>query len=135
MKAGLRWIVPLAFLSGTVSLTANEPFLGKPTSQWTEAEALQVLNDSLWAHRVEATVQSTPCDHQHPAFAGMYPEGVAQSLDLSSAPRAPGRVEPEKAEYVVRLNSVKPMQAFGLAASRRISRTGTTTPLTCSRSR
>src|SRR3974377_2110641 len=69
------------------------------------------MNDSPWAHRVEATVQATPCDHEHPAFPEMYPEGLAQSLHLSSRPPVTERVEPDKAEYVVRLNSVKPMHA------------------------
>jgi len=119
-QAGFRSILSLALLGTAVPLTADEPFLNKPPEQWTEAEALQVLNDSPWAHRVETTVQGTPCDYEHPAFPGMYPEGVARSLD-SSWPQPPMEsVQPDRAEYVVRLNSVKPMQA----AAERLIRMG-----------
>jgi hypothetical protein len=116
-QAGLRGILSLAFLYSAVPLTANEPFLNKSPEEWTEAEALQVLNDSPWAHPIESTVQATPCDFEHPALPGMYPadsmysEETARQLDSLSTQSAPETVTPDGAEYVVRLNSVKPMQA------------------------
>ena len=79
-QASLRRTFSLAFLSAAVSLTTNEPFLSKPPAEWTEAEALQVLNVSPWAHRVEASLQATPCDHEHPCFPRMYPEGSGAAL-------------------------------------------------------
>jgi hypothetical protein len=48
--AGLQLILCFALLGGAVALTANEPFLIKPVAEWTETQALQVLNDSPWAH-------------------------------------------------------------------------------------
>lgn len=119
-RPALPGIVGFALLGSAVLLTANEPFLNKPAADWTEAEALQVLNDSPWAHPVEAALQSTPCDYEHPAFPGMYPEGLAQSLDLGSAHHTTEPVQPDGAHYVVRLNSVKPMQA----AAQRLVRIG-----------
>ena len=65
----------------SVPLTANEPFPNKPSSEWTEAEALQVLNDSPWAHTITATTQDTPCDYEHPPFPGMFREEMAQIAD------------------------------------------------------
>jgi hypothetical protein len=72
-------IFPFAALS--VPLAANEPFL-KSSNQWTEAEALRVLNDSPWAHTITTTTQETPCDYEHPAFPGLFREGMAQIADL-----------------------------------------------------
>lgn len=92
-------------------MTANENFLSKPPEQWTEAEALQVLNDSPWARVVTTTVQNTQCDYEHPAFEGLFPAEMARSMD-SMLPEHPAEtVKPDGAEYVVRLISVKPMQA------------------------
>jgi hypothetical protein len=110
-QAGLRLILCLALLGGGVASTANEPFLNKPAAEWTEAQALQVLNDSPWAHQVQATMQATLCNYEHPAFPGLYPEEAAQRLDALSPQAAAESVAPDRAEYVVRLNSVKPMQA------------------------
>ena len=99
-------------------MTANENFLSKPPEEWSEAEALQVLNDSPWAHTVTNTVRDTQCDFEHPAYAGLFPEETAQRVD-SLDPTPPAKeVKPDGAEYVVRLVSVKPMQA---AAERLIS--------------
>jgi hypothetical protein len=51
----------------SVPLEAND-FLNKPSNEWTEAEALQVLNDSSWAHTITTTTQDTPRNYEHPAF-------------------------------------------------------------------
>jgi hypothetical protein len=119
-QAGLRGVLSLAFLYGAVPLTANEPFLNKPPEEWTEGEALRVLNDSTWTHRVESTVQASPCDFEHPAFPGLYSEETAQRLDSLSPRSALETVTTDRAEYVVRLNSVKPM----LAAAERLIQMG-----------
>jgi hypothetical protein len=108
-QAGLRGFLSLAFLSSGV--TANEPFLNKPSEEWTEAEALQVLNNSQWAHTITTTTLDFQCDYEHPAFPGMFPEQRAQQLDSLSPQSQAEPVTPDYAEYVVRLNSVKPMQA------------------------
>ena len=47
-QISLRSICCFVFATGSLPLTANEPFLDKPSAEWTEAEALQVLNDSPW---------------------------------------------------------------------------------------
>ena len=70
-----------------------------------------MLNDSPWAHTVTNTVQNTQCDYEHPVFAGLFTEETAQRVD-SLTPTPPAKeVKPDGAEYVVRLVSVKPMQA------------------------
>jgi hypothetical protein len=117
-EAGLRSICCFALVAGSVPATANEPFLSKPSGEWTEAEALQVLNDSPWAHTVTTTVQDTQCDYEHPVYAGLFPEEMARNVDSMSARFPAEAVKPDGAEYVVRLVSVKPMQA---AAERLIS--------------
>jgi hypothetical protein len=99
-------------------VTANEPFLSKPSEEWTEAESLQVLNDSPWAHAITTTTQDFQCDYEHPAFPGTYTEEFAQEQDSITPTPPPGEVKPDGAEYLVRLVSVKPMQA---AAERLIS--------------
>jgi len=100
-----------AFVELSVPLAANEPFLNKPSNEWIEAEALQVLNDSPWAHTITTTTQETPCDYEHPAFPGLFREEMAQIADLRSTHFPAESVKPDGAEYVVRLVSVKPMQA------------------------
>jgi hypothetical protein len=72
----------VALMAGAVSATANENFLSKPPEEWTEAEALQVLNDSPWAGVVTTTVQNTQCDYEHPAFEGLFPAEIARSVDF-----------------------------------------------------
>lgn len=107
----LRSICCLALVAGSVPMTANENFLSKPPEEWTEAEALQVLNDSPWARVVTTTVQNTQCDYEHPAFEGLFPAEMARSVDSMSPEHPAETVKPDGAEYVVRLISVKPMQA------------------------
>jgi hypothetical protein len=104
--AGSAAVVALA-----VSAPADESFLNKPADQWTEAEALQVLNDSPWAHTVTTTVQDYQCDYEHAAFPGMYSDESAWRLDSGEITPPAAPVKPDGAEYVIRIDSVKPMQA------------------------
>jgi hypothetical protein len=110
-QIALHGLCIFPFVALSVPLAANEPFLNKPSNQWTEAEALQVLNDSPWAHTITTTTQETPCDYEHPAFPGVFREEMAQIADLRSTQFPAESVKPDGAEYVVRLVSVKPMQA------------------------
>lgn len=110
-QMGVRNICCFALVVGSVPVTADEPFLTKPPEEWTEAEALQVLNKSPWAHTITTTTQDSQCDYEHPAFAGLFPQEFAQRID-SITPTPPAAVvKPDGAEYLVRLISVKPMQA------------------------
>ncbi len=105
----LRSLCCLALVVGSVPVTADESFLHKPPQEWTEAEALQVLNDSPWAHTITTTTQDFQCDYEHPAYPGIYTEEFAQGQD-SITPTPPAtEVKPDGAEYLVRLVSVKPM--------------------------
>jgi hypothetical protein len=115
---GFCAICSLGLVAGSLPATANEPFLGEPAEEWTEAEALQVLNDSPWAHVITTTAQDTPCDYEHPVFPGLFSEEMAQRVDSISPSFPAEQVKPDQAEYLVRLVSVKPMQA---AAERLIS--------------
>ena len=117
-QIAFRGLCSFALVASSVPLTASEPFLNKPSNEWTEAEALQVLNDSPWAHTITTTTQDTPRDYEHPAYPGLFPEEMAQIAD-SRSPQFPAEsVKPDGAEYVVRLISVKPMRA---AAERLVS--------------
>ncbi len=117
-QVGLRAICSLALVAGSVPITANLPFLSKPSEEWTDAEALQVLNDSPWAHTITTATQDTPCNYEHPVFAGLFSEEMAQKIDSISPSFPAEHVKPDGAEYLVRLVSMKPMQA---AAERLIS--------------
>jgi hypothetical protein len=47
-QIALHGLCIFTFVALSVPLAANELFLNKPSNEWTEAEALQVLNDSPW---------------------------------------------------------------------------------------
>lgn len=98
-------------MAGSVPATPNEPFLNKPSNEWTGAEALQVLNDSPRAHTITTTTQDVPCGYEHPAYPGLFPEEMAQRIDSMSSKSPAEAVKPDGAEYVLRLVSVKPVQA------------------------
>ena len=117
-QLGLRVVGSLALVAGSFPMTANLPFLSKPSEEWTEAEALQVLNDSPWAHTITTATQDTQCNYEHPVFAGLFSEEMAQRIDSISPSFPTEQVKPDGAEYLVRLVSMKPMQA---AAERLIS--------------
>ena len=114
----LRSVCCLALVVASVPVTADESFLSKPPDEWTEAEALQVLNDSPWAHTITATTQDYQCDYEHPAYPGTYTEEFAREMDSITPTPPAAEVKPDSAEFLVRLVSVKPMQA---AAERLIS--------------
>jgi hypothetical protein len=110
-QVSLRGICCFAFVAGAVSATANEDFLRKPPAEWTEAEALQVLNDSPWAHTITTTTQDSQCNYEHPAFPETYQEGLAERMDSITPTPPASDVKSDGAEYLVRLVSVRPMQA------------------------
>ncbi len=114
----LRSLSCFVLVAVSVPVTANEDFLSKPAEEWTEAEALQVLNDSPWARTITATTQDYQCNYEHPAYPGTLTKEFAEEMD-SITPTPPAtEVKPDGAEFLVRLVSVKPMQA---AAERLIS--------------
>ena len=110
-QVALHGLCIFTFVALSVPLAANEPFLNKPSNEWTEAEALQVLNNSSWAHTITTATQDIPCDYEHPAFPGLFREEMAQIADLRSTQFPAESVKPDGAEYLVRLVSVKPTQA------------------------
>ena len=57
-------------LAGALAASTSQDFLSKPPAEWTEAEALTVLNDSPWAHRVEATTEGTADFYDHDGPGG-----------------------------------------------------------------
>lgn len=110
-RISLQCVCCCVLVAGSVPATADDDFLSKPPQQWTEAEALQVLNDSPWAHTITTTTQDFRCDYEHPAYPESYQKGRAEELD-SMVPTPPATdVKPDGAEYLVRFLSVKPMQA------------------------
>lgn len=110
-QLSLQCVCCCVLVAGFVPATASEDFLSKPPQEWTEAEALQVLNDSPWAHTITTTTQDFQCDYEHPAYPESYQKGRAEELDsIDPTPRATD-AKPDGAEYLVRLVSVRPMQA------------------------
>jgi hypothetical protein len=71
-QIALHGLCVFTFVALSVSLAANEPFLSKPSNEWTETEALQVLNDSPWANTITTTTQDTPCDYEHAVFPACF---------------------------------------------------------------
>lgn len=111
LQISLRFVCFFLLVAGAVSATANDDFLSKPPQEWTEADAMHALNDSPWAHTITTTTQDFQCDYEHPAYPESYQEGRAEEMD-SIEPTPPATdVKPDGAEYLVRLMSVKPMQA------------------------
>ena len=92
-------------------LVAGETFFSKPSAEWTEQEALQVLADSPWAHTFTPSTQDTPCSYKNPAFEGLLSRAkIAHMAAISTLPDAI-TPKPDAAKYVVRLTSAKPVQA------------------------
>jgi len=111
VQIGVRDICCLALVVGFVPLTANESFLSKPPEEWTETEALQVLNDSPWAHTITTTTQDSQCDYENPVFPELFKPEFAREMDSITPTPTPTVVKPDSAEYLVRLVSVKPVQS------------------------
>lgn len=120
-RVGLPIVCCVALLAVFRPMAADESFLSKPPGEWTEAQALQVLNDSPWAHTITTTTQDFQCEYEHPAYPIVYPEGFAERRDSIDLTPPAADVKRDGAEYLVRLVSVKPMQA---AAERLISLDG-----------
>ncbi len=110
-QVGSRITCCVALVAASFPVTANEPFLDKPSGEWNEREALQVLSDSPWARTITTSTQDFPCGYEHPAYPGTYTQEFAQEHDSITAVRPATDVKPDGAQYLVRLVSVKPMQA------------------------
>lgn len=77
-----------------------------------EQDALKVLNDSPWARTVTPSTQDVPCTYANPVFPDLYPKDQGILLDGRSSPVTPlQEVKPDRSEYLIRLQSVKPVQA------------------------
>jgi hypothetical protein len=94
-----------------IRAASDEGYLRKPPEQWTEEEALKVLNDSPWAKTVKPSTQDTACGFKNPAIPGEFSEDQAEKLEIlvPTGPSLP--VKPDGAEYLIRWQSAKPMQA------------------------
>jgi hypothetical protein len=97
-------------LSLDVSLKGQESILSKPASQWTEEDALTVLNDSPWAQTVTTSVQERACGYKNPAFPNQLTEHEAESSEIISPTPPSVEVKPDGAEYLIRWISAKPVQ-------------------------
>jgi hypothetical protein len=102
----------VALMAFFLPAAADESFLSKPSEAWTEAQALQVLNDSAWARTITTSTQDFQCEYERPAYRETletYTHEFAERWHSLTPPAAD--VKPDRAEYLVRLVSVKPMQA------------------------
>jgi hypothetical protein len=94
----------------SASITAQEYRSNSLASEVSEQEALKVLNDSDWVHTVKPILQDTPCTYQNPAFPGLYPEDKAAGVDATAPTTPPDPVKPDDSVYLIRFQSVKPVQ-------------------------
>jgi hypothetical protein len=97
----LFWCIPL--------IGGQKHGPNSPAIETVERDALKLLNDSDLAHTVKPSLQDTPCTYQNPAFPGLYFEDKAMTVD--AAPTAtPDSIRPDNSEYLIRFQSVKPVQ-------------------------
>ena len=95
-----------------------DAILQKPAAQWSEAEALQVLNASAFAQIATNSTQPAACDYEHPALAGLLSDLDVLHLDAANPSGSLASVPADSSTYVVRLLSARPVQS---AAERLIS--------------
>jgi hypothetical protein len=104
-KSSIR-IACCALLFWCAAITGQENRSGSPASDAVEQEALNVLNDSAWAHNVSPSLQDTRCSYKNPAFPGLYP-GDRAVIDVVPTEA----VRPDGSEYLIRFQSAKPVQS------------------------
>ena len=69
-RVGLSILYCVVLVAGSFPMTPDESFLSKPSKEWTETEAMQVLNDSPWAHTITTTIQDFQCDLRTSCLSG-----------------------------------------------------------------
>jgi hypothetical protein len=112
----IRSVSPRFFIACCMVLFWRASITGQnssapPDSDPVEQEALKVLNESDWAHTVTPTIQDAPCTYQNPAFPGLFPEDKAAIIDARDPGPSSEVVKPDHAEYLIRFQSAKPVQA------------------------
>ncbi len=110
-KTSTQILFGLFVLGLAVPLVGQQDFLSKPPHQWSEEDALKVLNDSPWAHSVTTSTQDANCGFKNPAFPGEMSQEKLELLELGAPTPASIQVKPDGAEYLIRWNSAKPVQA------------------------
>lgn len=101
----------LPFLILTAPLLGQQDFLSKPSPQWTQEDALKVLNDSPWAHTVTTSTQDAACGFKNPAIPGEFSAEGAELGEMRDPTPDSVAVKPDGAEYLIRWISAKPVQA------------------------
>lgn len=97
--------------AGAIAAANDDSYLGKAPQLWTEEEALRVLNDSPWAITVKPSTQDTACGYKNPAIPGEFSEDDNERLEILAPADPSMSVKPDEAEYLIRWQSVKTMQA------------------------
>lgn len=101
----------LLLAAGVIATADDDSYLNKSPQLWTEEEALRVLNDSPWAKTVKPSTQDTACGYKNPAIPGEFSEDDAERLEILVPTVESVPVKPDRAEYLIRWQSVKPLQA------------------------
>lgn len=101
----------LLLAAGAIPAASDESYLSKALQLRTEEEVLRVLNDSPWAKTVTPSTQDTACGYKNPAIPGEFTEDDAERLEILVPTGESVPVKPDRAEYLIRWQSVKPMQA------------------------
>lgn len=101
----------LLLAAGAIPAVSDDSYLSKAPQSWSEEEALRVLNDSPWAKTVKPSTQDSACGYKNPAIPGELDDDEAVKLEIR-VPTGPSlQVKPDGAEYLIRWQSAKPMQA------------------------
>lgn len=101
----------LLLVVGAISAANNDNYLSKSRQLWTEEEALRALNDSPWAKTVKPSTQDMGCGWKNPAIPGAYSEDHGERIEILEPTDPPVSVKPDGAEYLIRWQSVRQMQA------------------------
>jgi hypothetical protein len=101
----------LLLIAGAIPAASDEGYLNKAPQIWTDEEALTVLNDSPWAKTVKPSTQDMACGYKNPAIPGGFTEDEAERLEILVPTAQSDPVKPDGGEYLIRWQSVKPMQA------------------------
>lgn len=121
MRASRQLLTALSVLAALVlsaciaiaaaTYSTADAILQKPAAQWSEAEALQVLNASAFAQLATNSTQSAACDYEHPALTGLLSDQDVLHLDAANPSVSLSAVPADSSTYVVRLLSARPVQS------------------------
>jgi len=110
LKRPAQIVCGISVLLLVMPVLGQQDFLSKPADQWTEEDALKVLNDSPWAHPVTTSTQDAASGYKNPAIPGEISPERAELLEMEAPTPASLEVKPDGAQYLIRWISAKPVR-------------------------